>query len=297
MAIVTMRQLLEAGIHFGHQTRRWNPKMKRYIYGQRNGIYIIDLQKTVKQLQKAYLKVRDTVAAGGDVLFVGTKKQAHEHIATEAKRCGMYYVNSRWLGGTLTNFETIRKSVNNLQRLEHFLQEEQAARYSKKEQARMRKQQVKLLRNLAGLRELEHLPRIMFVVDTRKEAIAVREAERLGITSIGIVDTNADPDAVDIPIPGNDDALRSIHLFCKIMADAIIDGKAQGEKIRIAEANQRREQRGVQAKKQIDKAEAAGEEAPEEKPAPVEETGKEEASVAVEAPAGSTATDTTDGEE
>jgi small subunit ribosomal protein S2 len=191
MAVVTMRQLLEAGIHFGHQTRRWNPKMARYIFGQRNGIYIIDLQKTLRQVHKAHAFVRDAVAAGGTVLFVGTKKQAQEPVAREAKRCGMYYVNHRWLGGTLTNFETIQTSVRNLTRLEEMDASGALEKFTKKEAARMRREMVKLRRNLDGIKTMDRLPNVMFVIDTKKEAIAVREAERLGITCIGVVDTHS----------------------------------------------------------------------------------------------------------
>ena len=238
MPVVTMRQLLEAGIHFGHQTRRWNPKMARYIFGQRNGIYIIDLQKTLKQVNKAYTFVRDSVAQGGSVLFVGTKKQAQEPIQREAQRCGMYYMTNRWLGGTLTNFETIRTSIKNLVRLEELDSTGQLNKYSKKEAAKLRREMVKLRKNLDGIKSMDSLPTVMFVIDAKKEAIAVREADRLGITCIGVVDTNADPDAVPIPIPGNDDAIRAVGLFCSIIADAAIEGRTQFEKVR-AEQPQR----------------------------------------------------------
>ncbi|MDZ4861422.1 MAG: 30S ribosomal protein S2 [Candidatus Hydrogenedentes bacterium] len=236
MPVVTMRQLLEAGIHFGHQTRRWNPKMARYIFGQRNGIYIIDLQKTLKQISKAHQFVRDSVAQGGSVLFVGTKKQAQEPIQREAARCGMYYMTNRWLGGTLTNFETVRTSIKNLVRLEELDTTGQLEKYSKKEAARLRREMGKLRKNLDGIKTMEGLPTVMFVIDAKKEAIAVREAERLGITCIGVVDTNADPDAVPIPVPGNDDAIRAIGLFCSIIADAAIEGKTQFEKVRSEQA-------------------------------------------------------------
>lgn len=236
MPVVTMRQLLEAGIHFGHQTRRWNPKMARYIFGQRNGIYIIDLQKTLKQINKAYQFVRDSVAQGGSVLFVGTKKQAQEPIQREAQRCGMYYMTNRWLGGTLTNFETIRTSIRNLTRLEELETSGQLDKYSKKEAARLRREMTKLRKNLSGIKNMDSLPTVMFVIDAKKEAIAVREAERLGITCIGVVDTNADPDAVPIPIPGNDDAIRAVGLFCSVIADAVIEGRAQFEKVRAEQA-------------------------------------------------------------
>ena len=190
MAFVTMRQLLEAGIHFGHQTRRWNPKMQRYIFGQRNGIYIIDLQKTYKQLHKAYVLVRNVVAEGGDVLFVGTKKQAQDPVAHEAQRCGMYYVNNRWLGGTLTNYETVKKSIRNLLRLEEMETNGKMEALHKKEAIILRKERAKLNKNLAGIKRMGRLPDVVFVIDAKKEAIAVREAQRLGIPCIGVVDTN-----------------------------------------------------------------------------------------------------------
>ena len=232
MAFVTMRQLLEAGIHFGHQTRRWNPKMGRYIFGQRNGIYIIDLQKTYKQLHKAYVLVRNVVAEGGDVLFVGTKKQAQDPIAHEAQRCGMFYVNNRWLGGTLTNYETVKKSIRSLLRLEEMDTSGKMDTLPKKEAITLRKERAKLNKNLAGIKKMSKLPDVVFVIDAKKEAIAVREAQRLGIPCIGIVDTNCDPDVVPIPIPGNDDAIRAVSLFCQVMADAALEGRMRGEKVR-----------------------------------------------------------------
>lgn len=232
MAIVTMRELLEAGIHFGHQTRRWNPKMKRYIYGARNGIYIIDLSKTLKQIVKVHRVVKDTVANGGTVLFVGTKKQAQEPIIREAERCGMYFMTTRWLGGTLTNFETLRRSIRKLQHFEDMEKRGEFDKYSKKEGAKLRKQYQKLHKNLRGIKGMEKLPSIMFVVDTRREEIAVREANRLNIPCIGVVDTNCDPDTVPLPIPANDDAIRSLDLLCKIVADACIEGKGIADKKR-----------------------------------------------------------------
>lgn len=238
MPVVTMRQLLEAGIHFGHQTRRWNPKMGPYIFGQRNGIYIIDLQKTLRQLLKAYIFVRDAVSKGGTVLFVGTKKQAQEPVAREAQRCGMYYVNNRWLGGTLTNFETLNSSVRKLLRIEEMERSGALDKLSKKEAAKIRRSLTKLKKNLDGIKNMPGLPSVMFVIDAKKEAIAVREAERLGIPSIGVVDTNADPDVVPIPIPGNDDAIRAVSLFCSVIADAAIEGRTHFEKVR-AEMPQR----------------------------------------------------------
>ena len=239
MAVVSMRELLEAGIHFGHQTRRWHPKMKPYIFGQRNGIYIIDLQLTLRQVYKAYGLVRETVANGGNVLFVGTKKQAQEPVAQQAERCGMYYVNNRWLGGTLTNFQTVKGSIQELNNLQELEKSEKIERYSKKERVMFKKRAVKLEKNLSGIQRMPNLPSVVFIADAKRENIAVREAKRLGIPSIGIVDTNCDPDVVDLPIPGNDDAIRSISLFCQIIADAVIEGRMRAEKLRAEEAEKR----------------------------------------------------------
>jgi len=230
MPVVTMRQLLEAGIHFGHQTRRWDPKMERFIFCQRNGIYIIDLQETMRQINKAYAAVRDVVASGGTVLFIGTKKQAQEAVCREATRCGMFYANNRWLGGTLTNWQTIRNSIQTLLDLEEMGESGKLEQYSKKEAIGMRKHQAKLDKNLCGFKQMTRPPDILFAIDTKKEAIAVREAARMGITCIGIVDTNCDPDIVTIPIPGNDDALRAVGLLCKIIADAAIEGRMMAGK-------------------------------------------------------------------
>ncbi len=230
MATVTMKQLLESGIHFGHQTRRWNPKMGRYIFGERHGIYIIDLQKTLRQLRRAYIAVRDSTAEGGAVLFVGTKKQAREPVQEQAQRCGMFYVNNRWLGGTLTNWETIQNSISKLVNLEEMEAEGKFEQFKKKEAISLRKKREKLDKNLAGIKNMSKPPAVMFVVDSHRETIAVREAERLGITCIAICDTNSDPDEVTIPIPGNDDAIRAINLFCAIIADAALEGRMQYEK-------------------------------------------------------------------
>jgi len=227
MAVVTMRQLLEAGVHFGHQTRRWNPKMERFIFGQRNGIYIIDLQKTMAQLRRAYLFLRGVAEEGKNVLFVGTKKQAQDAVYEEAVRCGMFYVNQRWLGGTLTNFNTIRKSVERLKSIERMDESGDLDRRTKKEAQSIRKMALKLDRNLSGIRDMSQLPAAVFFVDTKKEAIALRETRKLEIPSVGIVDTNSDPDEVTYPIPGNDDAIRSVKLFCRIIAEAVIDGRSQ----------------------------------------------------------------------
>ncbi len=235
MPVATMRQLLEAGIHFGHQTRRWHPKMKRYIHGQRNGIYIIDLQQTLKQLYKAYALVRNIAENGGNVLFVGTKRQAQESVANEARRCGMYYVTTRWLGGMLTNFKTVTESIRELERLQHIEESGQIEQYPKKEAILMRKRRTKLEKNLLGIQKMPGLPQVMFVVDASREDIAVHEAHRLNIPCIGIVDTNCDPDVVDLPIPGNDDAIRAVQMFCSVIADAVLEGRMRGEKKRADE--------------------------------------------------------------
>ncbi len=235
MAAITMRNLLEAGIHFGHQTRRWNPKMGRYIYGERHGIYIIDLTKTLRQLQKAYAAVREVTSKGGTVLFVGTKKQAREPIQREAERCGNYFITSRWLGGTLTNWQTIQKSIKNLIRIEELERTGKISAYTKKEGVLMRKEREKLDRNLRGIKDMDGLPSILFIIDSHRESIAVSEAARLGIPCVAIVDTNSDPDAVPIPVPGNDDAIRAINLFASIIADAAIEGKMMYEKNRSDE--------------------------------------------------------------
>lgn len=224
MAVVTMKQLLEAGVHFGHQTRRWNPKMKPYIFTERNGIYIIDLQKTVKMMEDAYAFVKDVIADGGTILFVGTKKQAQSTVREEAERCGMFYVNVRWLGGMLTNFQTIRKRVRRLQEIEQMGTDGSFGVLPKKEVLQLMKEKQKLEKFLGGVRDMERLPDAVFVVDPRKERIAVQEARKLNIPIISIVDTNCDPDEIDYVIPGNDDAIRAIKLICGRMADAVIEG-------------------------------------------------------------------------
>ena len=225
MAAISMKELLEAGVHFGHQTKRWNPKMKKYLFGERNGIYIIDLQKTLKQFTEAYEFLRELAVAGGTVLFVGTKKQAAETIQQEAQRCGMFWVNQRWLGGTLTNFATIRKSVQRLKYLEDLEQKGTLERLTKKEGLRLTRERQKLTHALAGIKEMDRLPGAIFVIDTKKERIAVREANRLGIPLVAVVDTNCDPDEITHPIPGNDDAIRAIRLLTARMADAVIEGR------------------------------------------------------------------------
>ena len=246
MSNVTMKQLLEAGVHFGHQTRRWNPKMKPYIFADKNGIYIIDLQKTVRLFKKAYQFIRDTVAEGKNVLFVGTKRQAQEAIQEEATRCGMPYVNHRWLGGMLTNFQTIRKGIERLKELESMAEDGRLEGYTKKEIMRLKKERAKLLKNLGGIKEMKELPGALFVVDSRREYIAVKEARKLGIPVVAIVDTNCDPDEVDYVIPGNDDAIRAIRLFASLIADACLEGLALREQ-RIVEAEAPPEAQGPPA--------------------------------------------------
>ncbi len=228
MSVVSMKQLLEAGVHFGHQTRRWNPKMAEYIFTERNGIYIIDLQKTVKKLEEAYLFVREIAADGGDILFVGTKKQAQDSIKEEAVRCNMPYVNARWLGGMLTNFNTIKKRIGRLSQLKAMEQDGTFDRLTKKEVTKLSLEIEKLEKFLGGITEMKKQPAAMFIVDPRKEKIAVLEAKKLGIPIVAIVDTNCDPDEVDYVIPGNDDAIRAVKLIAGAMADAVIEGR-QGE--------------------------------------------------------------------
>jgi small subunit ribosomal protein S2 len=229
LSLITMKQLLEAGVHFGHQTRRWNPKMKPYIFGARNGIYIIDLQKTVRLFKRAYTFVQDTVAAGGGVLFVGTKKQAQDAVYEEAARCGQYYVNQRWLGGMLTNFSTIKQSIERLNQIGAILDKPEETNFTKKELVNLSRQYDKLNKNLAGIREMKKPASALFIVDPKKENIAVKEAKKLGIPIVAIVDSNCDPDEIDYVIPGNDDAIRAIRLFAAKIADACIDGKSMYE--------------------------------------------------------------------
>ncbi|WP_022854551.1 30S ribosomal protein S2 [Thermodesulfobacterium thermophilum] len=224
MAHITMKQLLEAGVHFGHQTRRWNPKMKPFIFGERNGIHIIDLQQTLKYFEIAYEFVVNLVAEGGKLLFVGTKKQAQDTIREEAERCGMYYVDYRWLGGTLTNFRTIRQSVEKLKRIESWFEDGTIERFPKKERLKLERLKNKLERNLKGIKDMETLPQALFVVDPVHEKIAVKEARKLGIPIVAIVDTNCDPDLIDYIIPGNDDAIRAVKLITGKIADACLEG-------------------------------------------------------------------------
>ena len=260
MSEITMKQLLESGVHFGHQTNRWNPKMKPYIYGARSGIYIIDLQKTMVRFQEAEKYVRELARAGKKILFVATKKQAQELVAEEATRCGMYYINQRWLGGTLTNFTTIRKSIARLHELEKMDEENQFDLLHKKEALRMRREIAKLNKFFRGIKNMKDLPDALFIVDTRKEKIAQAEGKKLGIKILAMIDTNSDPEGVDFPIPANDDAMRSIKLFTSRIADVCLEGQ---EMSRASQAKKDAD------KKEADKKEADKKAAPSDKPEPV----------------------------
>ncbi len=265
MPSVSMKELLEAGVHFGHQTRRWNPKMKQYIFGERNGIYIIDLQKTLRMFKEATRFITEVAAQGGALLFVGTKRQAQEAVAEEAQRCGMYFVNQRWLGGLLTNFVTIKKSVARLKELDEMSTDGRYQLLSKKEVARLERERRGLEKNLSGIKEMKSLPRILFVIDSKKEEIAVREANRLQIPVVAVVDTNCDPDRIDHVIPGNDDALRAIKLFTSKVADAVVDGTGVSkEKVEARE----------EAAKDGSQAAPEGEAASEKDVPPVERGGQ-----------------------
>ncbi|WP_054949879.1 30S ribosomal protein S2 [Numidum massiliense] len=241
MAIISMKQLLEAGVHFGHQTRRWNPKMEKYIFTERNGIYIIDLQKTVRKVEEIYYYVRDLAQSGGTLLFVGTKKQAQDSVREEAERCGMFYVNQRWLGGTLTNFSTIQKRIQRLHELDEMETDGRFDVLPKKEVILLRKERARLEKFLGGIKHMKKLPDAVFIIDPRKERIAVAEARKLGIPIIAIVDTNCDPDEIDHIIPGNDDAIRAVRLLTSKMAEAVLEGK-QGEQDEQEEQVQSEEQ-------------------------------------------------------
>lgn len=271
MAVVSMKQLLEAGVHFGHQTRRWNPKMAPYIFTERNGIYIIDLQKTVKKLNEAYMFVRDISAEGKDILFVGTKKQAQESIKEEAMNCGMPYVNARWLGGMLTNFRTIRRRIDRLNQLRKMSEDGTFDLLPKKEVIKLRLEIEKLEKFLGGIQDMKSIPGAMFIVDPRKERIAVAEAKKLGVPIVAIVDTNCDPDEIDAVIPGNDDAIRAVKLIAQTIAAAVIEGR-QGEQVLPA------------AEEEAAPAEVAAEEpAAEEKPKRTRKKAEEDAPAAEEA--------------
>ncbi|THB64958.1 MAG: 30S ribosomal protein S2 [Desulfovibrio sp.] len=296
MAYVTMKQMLETGVHFGHQTRRWNPKMRPYIYGARNGIHIIDLQQTVKLFQKAHDLLVDTVASGGKVIFVGTKRQAQESVTKEASRAEMYYVTNRWMGGTLTNFQTIRKSIDRLHKLEKMFEDGTVNRFLKKEILRFQREMDKLNALLGGIKDMDTLPQLAFIIDPKREDIAVKECRKLGIPIVAVVDTNCDPDLIDHVIPGNDDAIRAIKLFVTAMADACLEGAARREE----QAQDKDEVKKVDAPKaEAPKAEApkAKEPKPEEPKAeePKAEAPKEEAKA--EAPAEETKTEEPKAEE
>ncbi|SKC74187.1 30S ribosomal protein S2 [Maledivibacter halophilus] len=248
MAVISMKQLLEAGVHFGHQTRRWNPKMAEYIFTERNGIYIIDLQKTVKMMEKAYEFIKELSSEGKKILFVGTKKQAQEAIEKEAKRCGMFYVNQRWLGGMLTNYKTIKKRIERLVELETMEEDGTFDLLPKKEVINLRHEKEKLEKFLNGIKEMNGLPDALFIVDPRKERIAIKEAQKLGLPIISIVDTNCDPDEVDYVIPGNDDAIRAVKLITSKMAEAVIEGR-QGEQFEDADEEEDLEENTVEEEK------------------------------------------------
>ncbi|MDO5713457.1 MAG: 30S ribosomal protein S2 [Tissierellia bacterium] len=234
MSVVSMKSLLEAGVHFGHQTRRWNPKMSRYIFTERNGIYIIDLQKTVKKIDQAYDVVREIASEGGEILFVGTKKQAQDAIEKEAKKCGMHYINQRWLGGTLTNYKTIRKRINRLHELKKMEEDGTFDVLPKKEVIGLRHEEERLEKFLGGIKDMNRMPDAIYIVDPKKETIAVKEAQILGIPIIAIIDTNCDPDEIDYPIPGNDDAIRAVKLITETIANAVLEGK-QGDQTEAEE--------------------------------------------------------------
>jgi small subunit ribosomal protein S2 len=246
--VATMKELLEAGVHFGHQVKRWNPKMKRYIFGERNGIYIIDLQKTLKGLEEAYNYVRNSAASGAGVLFVGTKKQAQDAIMEEANRANAYYVNQRWLGGMLTNFRTVKKSIERLKKIEQMKEDGTMAVLPKREAAILEKERVKLDKNLSGIKDMKDLPGIIFIIDPKKERIGIAEARKLSIPIVAVVDTNCDPDEVDYVIPGNDDAIRAIKLITSKMATAVIEGRGALNK----EAEQQAEKAQIEEKVQAE---------------------------------------------
>ena len=271
MSQITMKELLEAGVHFGHQTKRWNPKMKKFIFGKRNGIYIIDLQKTLKCFREAAAFITDVASQGKNILFVGTKRQAQDAIYEEANRCGMFYVNSRWLGGTLTNFVTIRKSISRLKEVEAMLVEGSDAILTKKERIQLDREKAKLAKNLIGIKEMEELPDVLFVIDPKKEAIAILEAKKLGIPVVAIVDTNCDPDDISFVIPGNDDAIRSVKLITGTVADAVIEGRAIWQEKQSAaaqtaqeEAEEAAEQDGGEGKPKARRAAKKAVDAPSE---------------------------------
>ena len=277
MAYVSMKQMLETGVHFGHQTRRWNPKMRPYIFGARNGIHIIDLQQTVKLFRIAHDKVVDTVANGGKVLFIGTKRQAQETVAAESERAGQFSVTNRWMGGTLTNFQTIQKSIERLKKLESMFADESVNRYQKKEILRLQREMDKLQLTLGGIKDMEKLPQLAFIIDPNREDIAVNECRKLGIPIVAVTDTNSDPDTVDYIIPGNDDAIRAIKLFVSSIAEACLEGQA----MRKPEAGEKDEDMGLP--EEAAPQQAAPESAPLAPEAELAEEGSEPATVAAHA--------------
>ena len=293
-AVVSMKQLLEAGVHFGHQTRRWNPKMKRFIHGERGGIYLIDLHQTLTGIEKSYVFVRDLVANGGTVLFIGTKKQAQDSIQGYAEKCGMPYINQRWLGGMLTNFETISKRVSKMKEYQRMRDSGEFEAMPKKEALLLTRELDKLERNLNGIRDLERLPDAVFILDTKKEDIAVTEANKLGISVVAVVDTNCDPDVIDYVIPGNDDAIRAGDLMCRVIADAVIEGRLMRSKMHPEAAEQRprtieeeaaHEQRQAEARKQAAAAAAEREARVAAAKAAAEQTAPAAEQAAAEQPA------------
>ena len=268
MAIITMKELLEAGVHFGHQSERWNPKMKKYIYSSRNGIHVIDLHKTIPLIERAYNFVKGTSEKNGKVLFVGTKKQAQESIEAEAKRCSMFFVSQRWLGGTLTNFKTLKKNIAKLKDIEKMEADGLFEKLPRKEVANLKREHRKLDRGLGGVREMSELPSILFIVDSKKETIAIKEAKKLKIPIVAIVDTNCDPDEVNYPIPANDDAIRSIKLLTSLVAEAVLEGRQEGKP-----AEEREEV--IAVPEEIEEAEALGKEVTLEEMGIAEEKEKE----------------------
>ena len=263
MAVVTMKNLLESGVHFGHQTKRWDPRMKKFIFAQRNGIHIIDLQKTIVSIKEAYDAVRATVLQGKSVLFVGTKKQAQVAVAKEAERCGMHYINSRWLGGMLTNYTTIKKSLLRLKKIEKMEVDGTFEQLTKKEVSRLLKEKAKLEKNLGGIKEMKDLPGIVFIIDTKKESIAVAEAKRMGIPIVAVVDTNCNPEGIDYPIPGNDDAIRAISLFAQVIANAVIEADNETG-LKVIETLQDDEEEGSAEESDETKTEESKLDAPKE---------------------------------
>ena len=255
MAKITIQTLLDAGCHYGHQTRRWNPKMKPYIFGERNGIYILDLKQTLLDADKAYTFLKDTAAKGGTILFVGTKKQAQEPIATQAARANMPYINQRWLGGMLTNFVTMRSRIDRMEQLEAMVESGEMAKRGKKEQAVLTKELEKLQRNLGGVRDMKALPQALFVVDSKREEIAIKEANRLNIPVVSLLDTNSDPDVVDYGIPANDDAIRSVDLMCELAADAVLAGSGKEQMTAAEMAGESAEQIEAEMAEEAPKAE------------------------------------------